>query len=305
MGMEESDLDRSAVRLRGDRWTLGRSASLLLVVASLQVSGCATLVANAASKFGDNLSAAILNQDDPELVRAGMPSYILLLDSMLEGNPESPAMLTAAGSLYASYGAVFADDPVRANRLTSRARDYTTKGLCLDYEPACQWRGMVYDDLVASLAGVPEKQADALYAYGFAMLAYLRAHSSDWNALAELPQAEAIVRRYLELAGAAANSSAHVYLGILLTLRPPSLGGKPEEARQHFEKAIELSGGHDLSAKVEFAKGYAKMLYERELHDQLVTQVLAASPYADGYTLTNVLAQEEALRLRAEADDYF
>jgi len=97
----------------------------------------------------------------------------------------------------------------------------------------------------------------------------------------------------------------HTYMGILLTLRPPSLGGKPEEAREHFETAIAMSGGRDLSAKVEFAKGYAKLLYERELHDRLLGEVVEASPYADGFTLSNVMAQEEAERLLAEADDYF
>ncbi|MDH3552653.1 MAG: TRAP transporter TatT component family protein, partial [Gammaproteobacteria bacterium] len=118
-------------------------------------------------------------------------------------------------------------------------------------------------------------------------------------------QAEALIRRYFEISGESVKSSAHVYMGIILTLRPPSLGGKPEEARIHFEKAIAMSAGKDLSAKVEFAKGYAKLLYERELHDTLVGEVLEASPYADGLTLMNVLAQEEALILRAEANDYF
>jgi hypothetical protein len=33
--------------------------------------------------------------------------------------------------------------------------------------------------------------------------------------------------------------------------------------------------------------------------------VLGANPYADGYTLTNVMAQEEALELCSQADDYF
>jgi hypothetical protein len=96
-----------------------------------------------------------------------------------------------------------------------------------------------------------------------------------------------------------------MYLGVILTLLPPAMGGKPEEARQHFEKAIALSGGKDLGAKIEFAKGYAKLLYDRELHDQLVNEVLDASPYADGLTLTNVMAQKQALTLRIEADDYF
>ena len=119
----------------------------------INLGGCATLVSNAASSFGDNLTGAILNQDDPELVRAGMPSYILLLDSFLQGSPDNPAMLSAAASMYASYGAVFADDPVRASRLTRRARDYGLASMCETYAAACTWRDMAYDDFVQSVAG--------------------------------------------------------------------------------------------------------------------------------------------------------
>lgn len=282
-----------------------RISVLLLLLAASLLSGCASLISNAASGLADNLSSAILNQDDPEIVRAGMPSYMLLMDSFVEGSPDDPAMLGAAANMYASYGAVFANDEVRASRLTSRARDYALRAMCNSHLPSCDWRDLTYDDFVATLAGLTDQHGDAVYGYAFATLAYLRAHASDWNSLAELPQAEALVKRYLEISGDKAKSSAHMYLGIILTLRPPALGGKPEEARTHFEKAIALTRGRDLSAKVEFAKGYAKLLYERELHDQLVNEVLAANPYEDGLTLTNVLAQEEALRLRAQADDYF
>ena len=278
---------------------------MLLASTAILTSGCASLISNAASNLADNLSSAMLNQDDPETVRAGSPSYMLLLDSFVEGSPDDPKLLAAASNMYASYGAVFVDDEARAARLTARARDYAYRGICVVYVAACKWREMKYEDFVASLDGLKQKHAETVYAYSFAMLAYMRAHSSDWNVRAELPQAEALVKRYLEISGDTANSSAYMYLGVILTLRPPALGGKPEEARTNFEKAIALSGGGDLGAKIEFAKGYAKLLYGRELHDQLVNEVLEASPYADRLTLTNVLAQEEALRLRAAADDYF
>jgi hypothetical protein len=271
----------------------------------LATSGCSIVVEKATDSFGTNLTSAILNQDDPELVRDGMPAYILLMDSLVEGNPDNPPTLSAAANLYASYGAVFVDDELRAKRLTSRARDYALRAMCNTYTDSCDWRQLNYDDFVATLDGLTEKHAETVYIYGFATLAYLRAHSSDWNSMAELPQAEALMKRYLEISGESANASAHTYLGVILTILPPALGGKPEEARIHFEKAIAMSAGRDLSAKIQFAKGYAKLLYDRELHDQLVNEVLEASPYADGLTLTNVLAQDEALQLRAEADDYF
>ena len=162
-----------------------------------------------------------------------------------------------------------------------------------------------YEEFVQSLEGVGTRDAEFLYTYGVATLAYLRAHSDDWDTLAELPQVEALFERYLEIALDEASPSTHTYMGILLTLRPPALGGKPEEAREHFEKAIAMSDGRDLSAKVEYARGYAKLLYERELHDRLLGEVLAADPYADGLTLSNVLAQQDARALLAEADNYF
>lgn len=277
----------------------------LVLAASLLMSGCAALIGKVTDGFSNNLTAAFLNQDDPETVRAGMPAYMLLIDSFVQGEKPSASNLSAAANLYASYGAVFVDSDVRASRLTRHARRHASEAMCLAYEDACGWDGMVYEDFESSLSGIGRKQADLLYVYGFAMLAYIRAHSSDWNALADLPQAEAILKHYLALAGDAAEASAHTYLGILMTLRPPAMGGKPEEARAHFETAIAKTGGQDLSVKVEFAKGYAKTLYERELHDQLVEDVLTSDPYADGYTLMNVLAKEEAAELQAQADDYF
>lgn len=282
-----------------------RVLTLLLLLTGLATSGCAALMSNAASGMADSLSSGILNHNDPDTVREGIPSYMIMMDGFVHDNPDDPAMLGAAAYLYASFGAGFVDDPARASRITTRGRDYALRAVCIEYAAACDWRELTYDEFVATLDGLGPQHADAVYTYSFATLAFLRAHSSDWNSLAELPQSEALVKRYLDITGSDANSSAHTYLGILLTLRPPALGGKPEEARQHFEKAIEMSGGRDLSAKVEFAKGYAKLLYDQELHDHLIGEVLESDPDVDGMTLSNVLAQQEALRLQAEAYDYF
>ncbi|NNC56010.1 MAG: hypothetical protein HKO12_00500 [Woeseiaceae bacterium] len=277
----------------------------LLLMAFALVSGCASLLSSAATGLADNLSLAILNQDDPETVRAGAPSYLLLLDSFVEGSPDDPDILAAGATLYATYGAVFAEDEQRASRLTTRARRYALKAMCESYSRACAWPDATYDEFVATLDGIRPKKAGYLYTYGFASLAYLRAHSSDMNSIAELPQIEALFNHYLDISGDTVNSSAYTYMGILLTLRPPAAGGEPEKARQYFEKAIALTDGKDLGAKVEFARGYAKKLYEREMHDRLLNEVMAADPYQDGFTLGNVLAQEDAAVLLAEADDYF
>jgi hypothetical protein len=46
-------------------------------------------------------------------------------------------------------------------------------------------------------------------------------------------------------------------------------------------------------------------MYERELHDRLLHEVLEADPEVPGSTLLNVLAQRQARMLLETADDYF
>jgi hypothetical protein len=278
---------------------------LLIGVFAFALSGCSSLMSSAASGLSDSVSASILNQDDPETAKAALPTFMVLIDGFIRDNPDDPDVLASGATLYASYGAIFADDEGRASRLTTRARGYALRAMCESYSPACGWPDTNYDEFVATLDGIGLKHSEYLYTYGFASMAFLNAHSSDMNSLAELPQVEALFEHYMDISGDSVNVSVYSFMGTLLTLMPPALGGKPEKAREYFEKAIKLTDGKDLSAKVEYARRYAKMLYERELHDQLLNEVMAADPYQDGYTLSNVLAKEQAAVLLAEADDYF
>ena len=297
---------RGMSKLHGITARSGRCAVRLAALGLLAaLAGCQAFVSSAADKFANNLSAAVLNQSDPEIVRDGAPAYMMLLDSLLEGSPDDPAILAAAASLYATYGTVFADEPLRAARLTERARTYSTRALCNSYRASCDWEGMRFEDYEKTLDGLSAKHADVVFSHGLASLAYIRAHSSDYAAIAILPYSEALFERYLEINDGSDDGTIHTYLGILNTLIPPALGGKPDKGQEHFLEAIALSNGTDLSAKVEYANGYARLLYERELHDRLLTEVLDAPTEVPGATLLNVLAKEQAQVLLDTADDYF
>ena len=113
-----------------------------------------------------------------------------------------------------------------------------------------------------------------------------------------------VLKKYIEIGGEDIDT-IYTYLGILVTLRPPALGGEQEKGKQYFENAIKMSSGKNLSTKVEYARGYARPLYDRKLHDRLLNDVVSANPRVLGYTLTNVLAQREAKELLSSADDYF
>jgi hypothetical protein len=294
------------VNAQSGRWSARSWSKLTLAVTvMLMTTGCGMLVSSFANKTASNLTSAVLNQPDPEIIRDGVPSFLMIMDTALAGSPENPALLSAAASLYATYGTVFADEPDRAAVLTNRARNYSTKAICIKYKPSCNWSGMLFEDYENSLSGLREKHADVVFAHGLASLAYIRAHSSDYAAIAVLPFSTALFERYLDINDGSDDGAVHTYLGILNTLIPPALGGDPEKGREHFLRAIDISNGTDLSAKVEYANGYARLLYERELHDQLLTEVLESDPNVPGSTLLNVLAQRQAEDLLKSADDYF
>jgi len=272
-----------------------------LAFLAISAAGCANLIGSRASA---TLSAAILDQDDPLLVESGLPAYLLLIDGLIKRHPDNAPLLGAGAQMFALYGSRFADKQ-HAIALTAKARGYGERAMCARYEPACHWSGIGYDDLVTQLGGVDVKQIDALYSYGVSWIANLSATSEDWAAVGELPWVQAVLERGLALDETYQKGAFHGYLGILNSLRPPALGGEPDVARAHFERAIELSQGHDLSIKVEYARRYARLVFDQELHDRLLNEVLNAPADAPGYTLFNVLAKQEAETLLATSKEYF
>ena len=275
---------------------------LSVAVALGITSGCASLIAGAAS---DTISAAILNQTNPNIVADGAPAYLLLIDGLIHQSPNDSGLLAAGAQLFAVYGVLFGDRAGDGAELTGKANRYGERAICLAHKPACGWGDLDYDAYVLALGELRNKHVPELFGYAVGWLSNLQATSDSWGTVADLPRVEAALNRLVELDEAYQGGGVHVYLGTLKSLRPPALGGQPEVARAHFERAIELSGGQDLSAKVEFARSYGRLLYDRELHDRLLTEVIEAPVEADGYTLFNVLAKKEAEELLASADDYF
>jgi len=277
------------------------------VLLGVLLSGCGSIVSSVTGDFAQGLSDSILNSEDPELVREALPSYLLLLDSVVAGSPDNEAALSAAAQLYALFGASLVNDLERAKILTTQGREYGLRALCAVNDEACELSGITFDQYAEIIRSfdASEEEITALFAYSISSLAWIRANTDDYNALADLPKIEYALEHLMALGPGEYEAGVCLYLGVLNTLRPPALGGKPEVAREWFERGIEISEGKDLSIKVEYARGYARLLYERELHDRLLNEVLEADVKQPGLTLFNILAQDDALELLAGADDYF
>ena len=287
------------------RRTFSRPDTRFAAIAALLLNllgGCVSYVGGLAA---DTLSAGVLNQDDPAVVESGLPAYLLLIDGLISENPQQAGVMAAGAELFALYGSRFVTDPERSAAMTAKARRYGEQSICLVHAPACDWDGMGYDEFVAELETVGRRQVQYLYAYAVSWLSHLDATSSDWSAIGELPWVQAAMERVLALDETHDNGGIHVYLGILYSLRPPALGGRLDLAQEHFDRSITLSEGRDLSAKVEYARRYARMVFDQELHDRLLAEVLETPVEEPGRTLFNVLAQQDAVGLLATSGDYF
>jgi hypothetical protein len=269
------------------------------------LSGCSLFISSASVDMTKNLSRAISNNDDLATVKAGAPAYLLMVDSLLYQDPDNESLLRGAANIYTAYTNVFVKDKERAGKLTDKALNYAFRALCVRKPDTCRIRTKSFKNFKDALSQLNKKDVPDLFALGSAWAAWIQSHREDWNAVAEISRVEAIMQRVVELDEYYQDGAAHLYLGVLATFIPPALGGKPEVGRRHFQRALEISKNKNLMVKVMYAQYYARLMFDRKLHDRLLHEVLDAQTHVPGYTLLNTLAQKRARELLKSGEDYF
>ena len=278
---------------------------LIITFLGLTLSACSSVISSAKEKMARDLSSAITNNDDLETVKAGAPAYLLMLDSFIEGDPDDVKLLLAAARLYSAYAGVFVRDENRSKRLTQKALNFSFRANCLQVANSCNLKEIKFDQFAQIINSYNKEQLDLLFTLGSTWAGWIQNHSSDWNAAADLARVTHIMKHVLKLDETYQSGQVHLYMGILNTILPPALGGKPKIGKTHFERAIKLSGGKNLIAKVIYAEKYARLMFDETLHNKLLNQVIKAEPRIRGFTLTNMLAHEQAKKLLKSGKDYF
>lgn len=266
------------------------------------ITGCASV-----SDVANSLTSAILNQDDPKTVEDGGPAYLILLDGLIQGDPDNAGRLLAGARLYGAYTSMFVKEQARHTRMMNRARDYSRRAICEEYEDFCKVIDSPFEVFSVGLMNEFTDEDDVPILHTFAVIwaGYIKANKGDWSAIADLAKVKACVQRVIELDEKYDNGSAHIYMGLLNTLLPKALGGKPELARQSFERAIELSKGRNLMIKVHYAQRYARLVFDQKLHDRLLREVINGETHAPRLTLVNTLAKIKAKELLKSGKEYF
>ncbi len=274
----------------------------LVLLAFSLMTGCATM------KLPENLSSSILNSDDLKTVNDGLPSYLLMVDALTKTYPKSENMHLTAANLNSAYAGVFVpvEQVERKKRMATKALDHSFQAFCLHDKKACDLKDLDSESFELSISEWNStKDLPFLYSLGTGWASFIQASSDDWLVIAQLGKAEAVLKQVVKIDPDYEKGMAQLYLGVMNSILPPSLGGKPDVARKYYEAALNAGGEENLIIYVYYASNFARLMFEQDLHDRLLQQALSLSPYVDGYTLQNVYAQQLARELLATSGDYF
>ena len=264
------------------------------------------LTVGAAATLLEGVAKSSYRQSDLQLLREGMPAYLMLLDGMIETWPDNEQLLITAAQTYSSFASLFVEDRDKeyAKALFGKGKDYALKSL--ERKGVKAPLQSSFEEFEKSLKALEKK--DVLYLFWGAMCwaNWIRINMDSIEALAELPKVQSMMRRVLELDEGYYYGGAHLFMGIWLASRPKIAGGDLKKAQEHFLKALDFGKGKFLMAYVYYANYYARQALDKDLFQSILQKVLETpADVSPDLTLLNTEAKREAKELLDRIGEYF
>jgi predicted anti-sigma-YlaC factor YlaD len=293
---------------------------ILIVLLALWMPGVGCSIKKlAVNRVGDALSkggSTYASDDDPELIEAALPFSLKLMESLLAESPRHEGLLQALTSGFTQYAYAFVQQKAdeledhdldaataqwdRARRLYLRARDYGLRGLNLSHENLAE---ALRKDPLSAVAVAEVDDVHLLYWTAVSWSAAIAVSKDDPDLIGDLPVAEAMIDRALELNESFQDGSIHGFLITYEMSRASGVGDPALRAREHFERAMELSGGQLASPLVALAESVAVAEQNRAEFEDLLQRALAIDPDAKPeWRMDNLIYQRRAKWLLARAD---
>jgi predicted anti-sigma-YlaC factor YlaD len=298
---------------------LTRCAAWLFLI--VLAAGC-SVKKIAVNRVGDALASGgttFASDDDPELVKAAVPFSLKLMESLLAESPNHKGLLFATTSGFTQYGYAFVqldaeeledkdfaaakEMKARAKKLYLRARNYGLRGLETKH-------GGFTNALMPNpkQAVMRAKKADVplLYWTAVAWAAAVSVSKDDPELIGDLPIVAALIDRALALDESWDRGAIHSFLITFEVARQDTPGDPEARARQHFARAVELSGGHLAGPYVALAETVSVKKQDVKEFNQLLQQALEIDVNArPEWRLANLIMQRRARWLQGRADELF
>ena len=294
---------------------------LVALVALASATGCsvkkfaATRVANVLAESGTTYAS----DNDPDLVGDALPFGLKTMEGLLEEIPDHRALLIATASGFTQYAYAYVDLPAfavnesdwrrarelreRAKRLYIRGRNYALRALALS-EPG--FGEKVRKNPMDALAKLNAQDVAPLYWATVSWSAAIAAGKQDMDLVADLHLIGPMINRCLELDESFDQGAIHQFMISFEGGRSDAQGGSVKEARAHFERAMQLARGEQVSPLVAFAETVSVRLQDRKQFREFLQQALAFDVnQAPQHRLANLIAQRRARILLSRINDLF
>lgn len=296
------------------------AAGIAVLAVAWMASGC-SIQRFAANRLGDTLAASgttYSSDDDPELVGAALPFSLKLMESVLAATPEHRKLLSATSAAFTQYAFAFVQQEgdrvsledtdrawaawYRARRLYLRARDYGLRGLDAAMPG---FSGRLRAERAAAVGKAGAEEVDLLFWTGVSWAAAIALAKDDPSLVADLPLVSALIDRALAVAPDWDRGAIHSFLISYEMARPDVEGDRVANARRHFERAVELSGGRAVGPHVSWAEAVCMAQQDRDCFDAALAAAVKIDPDADPPTrLVNLVMKRRAEWLAANADHW-
>ncbi|HEY3495488.1 MAG TPA: TRAP transporter TatT component family protein, partial [Polyangiaceae bacterium] len=304
--------------------SFARIGTSVLALSSVALGGCSVtkLAIGTQAEVMVMASPVIEEQTDYEYARAGIPASLVQTEGLLRITPEDEHLLLLGARGFASYAYGFIEEEkelaelkgdldgadyhrARARAMYLKSRDFGIRLLEQDAPTLKDHLKRDPEKLKRFLTEefTDKEDAPALFWTGYAWGSAIGVARDDLTLVADLPLAQTLVERSVELDETFYNAAGHTFLGVVNSSRGQAVGGDPAKGKQHFERALALTKRKALLPIVNYAGYYAVQEQNRPLFDALIKEVLEApAPTPAPLALPNTIAKRRAQRLQSQAD---
>ena len=294
-----------------------RLCCLAVLLAAYILAGC-SLNRAAVNVIGDALAeggGVYTSDDDPELIREALPFGLKTFESLLEVSPGHQGLLLAASRGFAAYAFLIQDEAdrldetdlrqaqqfrARARKLYLRGRDYALRGLQARHPG---FTAELRKGRAAALRAATKDDAPFLYWAGVSWAGAVSVAKNDPDLLIDLPLAGALVERVVALDEQYDLGATHEFFVSYEASRP---GGSSAKAREHYRRALEISGGQRASTYLALAENVT--IKEQNLAEfrSLIAAALAVDPEKNPQLrLVNTISRRRAVWLGSRVSHLF
>jgi hypothetical protein len=278
-----------------------------------------------------NQTAAILVKAMPayeretnlELAEQAIMGSLKQIEGLLEVSPDNPDLLLLASRSFATFAFGFIEERIgiasrrydfqEKERLVSQAVDFYSRSRAYALRLTDRYRegfseviDQDLDRLSEEMRHFGKKHVPALFWAAFSWGNIVNLRQDVPARLAELPKIDMIMQRVLKLDEKYYFGGPHLFYGVYYGGRPEMLGGEPEKAKYHFDRAIEVSRGKFLLTKFLLAKYYAVRIQDKSFYEQTLEEIISAPiDLLPEQGLANQLAKRNAARWIGFTDDIF